>query len=58
MQGLRQAKDSEAIAKVWLQYYFSKRAGWPVGYGAFRIVKWSTYEITLGWTRWEDAQHE
>ena len=57
-QGLRQARDSGAIAKIWSWCCSSEQAGWFVGYRAFKIVKWSTYEITLGWTRWGDVQHK
>ena len=58
-QSLRRIeRDLEAITKVWSWCYSFKRTCWLVGYGAFRIVKWSTYEITLDWTRWRDAQCE
>ena len=29
-----------------------KWAGWPIGHGAFRIVKWSIYKKILGCTNW------
>ena len=29
---------------------FFKQSGWLIGYTTFRIVKWSTYKIILGWT--------
>ena len=62
MQGLCQVmRDPRAIVKDEEKdqgHDSSKSAGWPIGYGAFRIVKWSTYGITLDWTRWGDAQHK
>ena len=54
----RVIQDFGAIAKIWSWCCFSKQAGWHIGYEAFRIVKWSIYGITLGWTRWEDVQCE
>ena len=58
-QGLRRVvRNPGAIAKVRIRCYFSKQAGWPIGYRAFKIEKWSTYRIILGWTKWEDDQLE